>query len=422
MATQDRASLVKRWATDGTAFLIAGTVIHSFINYVYQFIGARSLGAVDFAPVASLLALSFLVFAIGLLPIEQLVIRAVTFRGGFHGDPRPTIRRAVLAMALVAGFAAYLGKDRFFAGESAFVLLVVGSVATHSLYVVGRGQLAGARRFAAYGAATAGNAALRLVVAIALLAIVPSALGVGVALVIGPLVILGWLSAVRLPRASDVENDQNPGRFLTSFVMAAAASQVLLLAGPLVAAGMGAGPAEVSGIYVTFTIVRAPLVLTSSLVARILPPFTNLANLGFDAELNKWVARFAVGGALLAAPAGILAAKIGPDIVVLLFGEEFRPVSGFVGAAAAGIIIAAAAMFVGQILVARGDTSRLAFGWVVALTVAIAALFLFKGDLATRIGVAFLLGESAALIATALLSYKFGAVPNNGAVKQANSG
>lgn len=412
MDTPDRPSLLRRWATDGTAYLIAGTVVHSFINYVYQLFGARSLGEVDFAPVASLLALSFLMFAVVLLPIEQLVIRAVTFRGGFDRDPGPTIRLAVAGTAVVAVVIAFVGRDRLFAGQSLFIVLVLASVVTHSLYVVGRGQLAGNRRFAAYGGATAGNAMLRLMVAIGLVAIVQSALSFGAALAVGPLIIFVWRASVRLPGAETAHSDESPSRFLASFVLAAAASQVLLLSGPLVAGAMGAAAAEISIIYVTLTLVRVPLVLGGSLVARVLPPLTNLATLGFDAELNRWVVRFAVGGVVLAIPTGILAAGIGPDLVALLFGEGFRPASVFVGLAAGGIVIAGAAMFVGQVLVARGDTTRLAVGWGFALAVAIIALALSDAEIAVRLGIAFLLGEFAALASTAALSYRVAKGPD----------
>jgi O-antigen/teichoic acid export membrane protein len=413
MATPDRPPLLKRWATDGTVYLIAGTVVHSFINYVYQLFGARSLGEIEFAPVASLLALSFLMFAVVLLPIEQLVIRAVTFRGGFDRNPRPTIRVAVAGTAVIAVLIAFVGRDRLFAGQNLFIVLVLASVMTHSLYVVGRGQLAGNRRFAAYGGATAGNAMLRLAVAIGLVAIVPSALGVGAALAVGPLIIFVWAASVRLPGEETAHSDESPSRFLASFVLAAAASQVLLLAGPLVAGAMGAAAAEISIIYVTLTIVRAPLVLSGSLVARVLPPLTNLATLGLDAELNRWVVRFAVGGVVIAIPTGILATAIGPDIVALLFGEGFRPTPVFVGLAAAGIVIAGAAMFVGQVLVARGDTTRLAVGWGFALVVAIIALAGSNAEIAVRLGFAFLVGELAALASTAVLSYRVPKSPDS---------
>ncbi|MEN8234541.1 MAG: hypothetical protein ABFR89_06415 [Actinomycetota bacterium] len=414
MSTADRPPLVKRWATDGTAYLIAGTIVHSFINYVYQLIGARTLGEVAFAPVASLLALSFLMFAIVLVPIEQLVIRAVTFRGGFDRDPRPTIRFAVAGTVVVAAAIALVGTERLFAGQKGFVVLVVASVTAHSLYVVGRGQLAGTRRFAAYGAATAGNALLRFVIALGIIAIVPSGIGVGAALVAGPLIILFWPSSVRLPGAETAHSDENPSRFLMSFVLAAAASQVLLIAGPLAAGAMGAAAAEISIIYVTLTIARAPLVLSGSLVARVLPPFTNLAKLGFDAELNRWVVRLTAGGLVLALPIGLLSAQVGPAVVSILFGSGFRPTPAFVGMAGAGIVVAGASMFVGQVLVARGDTARLALGWGIALVVAVVALVFTDAELSTRIGLAFLLGELAALGATAVFSYRFGVTADGG--------
>jgi O-antigen/teichoic acid export membrane protein len=386
--------------------MVTGTLVAALGNYVYQLLGGRSLGPEEFAPVGSLLTLSFLAFAVVLVPIEQLVIRSVTMRGGFDRSPRNTITVAVLATIALTVLIAALGVDQLFGGQRGLVLLVGASVATHALFVVGRGRLAGDRRFRSYGLATAGVSMLRLSVALVIVFVAPTAVGLAAALAVGPLIILLWASSLRTPEAEVAESDENPAHFLASFVLAAAASQVLLLAGPLVAGALGAAAVQISVVYVTLTISRTPLVLGYSLISRVLPPFTNLAKLGMDTELNRWVARIGGTGALLAIPAGALGAWIGPDIVAFLFGEGFRPASPFAALAAAGVVLGGAAMFLGQVLVARGQTSRLAIGWVLALTAALLALFVTDADIPTRIGVAFLAGEFVAMTATGTLAHR----------------
>ncbi len=386
--------------------MVGGTAVAALGNYVYQVLGGRALGPEEFAPVGSLLTLSFLAFAVVLLPIEQLVIRSVTWRGGFDRDPATTIRVATVLTVIVVSAVAGLGLDEFFQGSSVFVVLVGASVVTHAVYVVGRGHMAGGRHFRSYGIATAAMPAARLAVAGVVLVAGASAVGFGSALAIAPLVIFFWWPGIRMDAAPKIDSDENPAVFLFSFVLAAAASQVLLLAGPLVAAVLGAGAATISIVYVTLTIARSPLLLGYSLLVRVLPPFTNLAKLGRVAELNTWVLRISAAGILVALPAAILGMLIGPEIVAILFGEGFEPSAAFAGLAAAGVCLGGAAMFLGQILVARGDTARLALSWILALVAAALALGLSERAVETEIGVAFLSGEAVAMVTAAALALR----------------
>lgn len=61
------------------------------------------------------------------------------------------------------------------------------------------------------------------------------------------------------------------------------------------------------------------------------------------------------------------------------------------------MVLAAAGLFIGQILVARGDTALLAAAWIGAVAAAGLALLLPAEDPELRVGLAFLLGEIAAL-------------------------
>lgn len=392
-----RDSALRRYAGDGTAAMITGTLIAGIGNYVYQLIGGRAFGEHDFAPIGSLLTIHFLAFIIVLLPVEQLVIRSITIHGGMTRATVRTARATIVLTALIAFVVGLVGRDRFFGGDARFAYLAGFTVLTHALFVHGRGTLAGHRRFRAYGESGAGAAILRVLLGGAVLVAIRNPLVFAVALTIGPLVIFVWPSALRIGLIPDQRTD--PVRFLGTFILAAATSQVLLLSGTLVAGILGATTAVISTVFVTFTLARAPLSFGYNLIARALPPFTALAQKGRDRLLNKWVFRLLSLGVVTAIPAGLLGYWLGPPIVGALFGQGFRPEPVFAMLASAGVTLAGSSLFLGQILVARGDTGKLAVAWVSGLVIAGAGLLLTRGDVDVRIGAAFLVGEVAAILA-----------------------
>jgi lipopolysaccharide/colanic/teichoic acid biosynthesis glycosyltransferase len=393
-------SNLRRYAGDGTAAMITGTLVAGIGNYAYQLLGGRVLGPHLFAPIGSLLTIHFLAFIIVLLPVEQLVIRSTTLHGGMTKSTVLTGRVAVVATALLAFAVGFIGKDRFFGGDVRFAYLAGLTVLTHALFVHGRGSLAGTRRFRSYGESGGGAAIVRVFLAAIILLIGRNAIEFAAALAVGPLIILAWPSALRVRTIPHQRTD--PVRFLGTFILAAATSQVLLLTGPLVAGVLGATAATISTVFVTFTLARAPLTFGYNLIARALPPFTALAQRGEDALLTRWVMRLLGLGVVFSVPAGFLGYWLGPPIVGVLFGEGFRPDPAFASLAAAGITLAGASLFLGQVLVARGDTGRLAVAWIAGLVTAVAGLLLTRGGADLRIGVAFLTGETSAIIALAV--------------------
>jgi lipopolysaccharide/colanic/teichoic acid biosynthesis glycosyltransferase len=400
-----RPSNLRRYAGDGTAAMITGTLVAGIGNYAYQLIGGRALGPHLFAPIGSLLTIHFLAFIVVLLPVEQLVIRSVTIHGGLTRATVTTARVTVVLTAVLAFAVGYMGRNQFFGGDVRFAYLAAATVLTHALFVHGRGSLAGLRRFRAYGEAGGGAAVLRLAVSIAVLvAAAGSAVGFAAALAVGPLMILAWPSSLRITSIDGQRTD--PGRFLVTFVLAAATSQVLLLTGPLVAGVLGATAAGISTIFVTFTLARAPLTFGYNLIARALPPFTALAQRGEDALLTRWVGRLLIVGLAGAVPAALLGFWVGPAVVEALFGAGFRPDPTFAMLAAAGVSLAGASLFLGQILVARGETGKLAIAWAFGIAGALAGLVSVHGDPSLRIGVAFLAGELAAILALAAASVR----------------
>ena len=390
-------------AGDGTGFIIVGSLIAGIGAYIYQFLGGRSLGAEAFAPVSVLLTIHFLAFVVVLLPVEQLIVRRLTLDSGDNKVP-PQVWALVGAAGVVAVAYAAIGVESLFRGDLRFVWFVAATVATHTVFVVARGYLAGRRRFRAYGLASAGASLLRLAVAGAVLAVRPTASGFALGLVLGPLAVLLWRPQRRQVTArrplEPVEAARLDDRgLLTGLVLSSGTSQLLLLSGPLVLAGIGGGEAAVSVAFATFTLSRAPLTFGYNLLARILPPFTEMAARGERQELRAWgrgIGLAALGLAVVAAAVGWLA---GPRIVEAAFGPDFRPPNVAAALLAVGVVCSGAGVFVGEVLGARGESFRLAAAWLSGLLVAGFALWLSGGDPFTRVAAAFVSGEAAALAA-----------------------
>jgi lipopolysaccharide/colanic/teichoic acid biosynthesis glycosyltransferase len=400
--------------SDGTLDIVVGSLVAGIGAYAYQFLGGHTLGVEAFAPIGALLTAHFLAFVIILMPIEQFVIRRITL--GARGWVVPVRAVALAASSAVVGaVVVWLTSDEYFESDTNFVWFVVATVVFHFFFAVGRGYLAGFRRFRAYGYASAAASILRLAIAVGVVMIGATVEGFAWAQILGPLVIFFW-RPFRAPAnvatgsrgVIDTERAESLGErgLLSGLVLSSAASQALLLAGPLVAGALGASVVEFSVTYATLLIARAPITLGYNLIARVLPPFTEMAAAGEERELRSWARGLGVAGAALAVVGGLLGALLGPFIVGLAFGQDFRPSALEIGLASAGVVFAASGLFIGQVLVARGQPVRLAVAWISAVVAAGIALLLPIDDPVLIVMVAFFIGEAvalAALVAGALL-------------------
>ncbi len=158
---------------DGTLDIVLGSLVAGVGAYIYQFLGGRSLGEEAFAPIAALLTAHFLAFVIILLPIEQFVIRRITL--GYRGWVVP-IRAVALAVSTgaVAAVVVWSTADSYFDGDASFVWFVIATVTFHFFFVVGRGYLAGHRRFRSYGYVSGAASILRLVIAVIVVIVGPT--------------------------------------------------------------------------------------------------------------------------------------------------------------------------------------------------------------------------------------------------------
>jgi O-antigen/teichoic acid export membrane protein len=396
----DQLPLAARLSKDGTAHMVGATAVAAVAAYVFQVLGGRVLGAVEFAPVTVLWTLQFLVFTVLLFPIEQYATRRLTLSQGDRLSVR-TLRSVAVVVGVVTGGTVLFvlaTRELLFLGEESYALAGGLLVLGYGLFALGRGYLAGQRRFRAYGLVTGAESLWRLAMAALILAVAASGPNLAWSMVLAPLVILPWWPFRAGPEG---EEQEGVGRFLGGYVAASAASQTILAAGPLVVGALGAAPAAVSIFFVTFTLFRGPLTMGYGLLARVLPPFTGLVARGERAELRRWVVRLVFGALGLGSIGALAGWWIGPGVVALLFGEQFRPEPLLAALAMSGVVLGSGAMVGNQVLVALDETHRLAVAWWAALAVAALTLAVVSGSPSIRTGAAFAAGEGAALLLVA---------------------
>lgn len=375
--------------------MVSGGLIGAIGAYLFQVYGANALGSVAFAPISLLWTAFFILATVTLVPIEQYVTREVASgRKALPRAFRATYLAGVGAAASAALFVLFtldLFDDNFVYVIQA-ALLVVG----YGLLFFGKGVLAGRRRFKDVGWVLIVEAAVRLAFGIAFINIFASAVSLGWAMVLGGFSVL----ALRWWRHDAGSEDTEPapaGRFLGGYMGGSISSQLLLAGAPLAAAAFGASASLVSVIFITFTLYRAPLTLIFSLQGRILPYLVVLTEDESRARLARIARTVVLSGIGLALLGGVVGWLVGPEVVGLLFTDEFVPARGVAALAAAGVMAAASAQIAGQVLVAEGRTSRLALAWLGGLVVAMIVMFAYQPEPGLRVAAGFAAGESVAL-------------------------
>jgi O-antigen/teichoic acid export membrane protein len=383
--------------------MLGGTVVSIVTVLLFQVIAGRSLGAEAFAPIGVVWTVSFMVYTVFMIPVEQFITRRLALA---HGNaealaPSRVLLMSVIGVAIAIGVGFVLATvDRLFAGITAFVVLALALLVTRALLAIGRGFLAGRRRFTAYGGTLAAEGLVLLIAAAVVAAIHPTTLSFAAAMVLSPLVILLFrpfhTTTVTEPWVAD---NEAPVAFLGFLILATGASQVVIAGGPVVVGLIGGGAAAVSSIFVTFTLFRGPITSAYNLVARVLPDFTALAARGRAHVLTVWAHRITWAGYVLAVLGFTAAYLIGPAIIRVLYGAEFEPDAAVAGLAGAGVGAGLAVLFVAQIYVATGATRALAGRWLLALLIAGAAVAFGPGSAQARVALGFAVGELAALSA-----------------------
>jgi O-antigen/teichoic acid export membrane protein len=385
--------------------MVAGGLIGAVGAYIFQVYGGRALGPDAFAPIGVLWTAFFILATVLLVPVEQYVTREVASgRKAIPHDLRPATVMALIGAVVGGGFV-LVTLDRLFEESWQYVLQIILLMVGYGLLFVGKGVLAGRRRFADVGWVLILETVVRVVAGVVAIQLVATAESLGWAMVLGGFAVLGmrwWRHDKGDPRAPAAP----ASHFLGGYVGATSSSQILLGAAPIAVAALGASPALVSVVFVTFTLYRAPLTLIFALQGRILPYLVGVAGSGDSDKLGRFARGVVFVGAGLAVLGGVIGWLVGPEVVSLLFGEEFAPSAAVAALTAAGVMAAAAAQIAGQVLVAEARTSRLAGAWFGGLLVAAVALVALGGQPDVRVAVAFAVGEGVALILMAALAIR----------------
>jgi O-antigen/teichoic acid export membrane protein len=376
--------------------MVVATGLAAVAAYLFQLVVGRALGPTDFAPLVVLWTVQFLVFTVALLPMEQLTVRRLNLDAPGATPWRLYFWVIALAAAAATGFAAAT-RHRLLADRTAYLPVVALLVVAYGGFALGRGYLAGRRRFKEYAFCVLGESVLRLALAGILIAFSVGALGISWTLVPGSLVVWIWhpFRAARHREAGKAP-EAGAGTALAGFVIANAAAQTIVAAGPLVVAGLGADAAEVSVFFQTFLLLRAPLTIGYNLISRILPPFTRFVEQGESARIRRLVLGMGALGAGLAAAGFAAGYAAGPTLVEWLLGAEYRPGPLLAALAASGAVLATVALFAQQMLIAMRATHRLAAAWLAGLGAAALAVGLGRATPSLRVGWAFLIGEALA--------------------------
>ncbi len=389
----------------GTGFMVSGGLIGAIGAYLFQLYGGRVLGPEAFAPVSVLWTAFFILATVLLVPVEQYVTREVASgRKATPSDLSPALIMAGIG-SLIGGTFVALTLDDLFNGDPQYILHIVLLMLGYSLLFVAKGVLAGARRFRSVGWVLIVETAARLFAGVVALQVVSNGVSLGWAMVIGGFSVLG-LRWWRHDRGDPIEPSSPAMGFLLGYSGGTASSQLLLGAAPIAAAALGASPALISIVFVTFTLFRAPLTLIFALQGRILPYLVGLAKAQEGQRLGQIARQVVAYGGLLSVLGGLVGWLVGADVVALLYGAEFLPSRTMAMFAAGGVMAAAAAQIASQVLVAEGRTRRLALAWLGGLIAALVALALLGGEPDVRVSGAFIVGEFAALGLMAVLAVK----------------
>jgi O-antigen/teichoic acid export membrane protein len=381
----------------GTLWMIVGSLIGALAAYLFQFLGTRALGDEGFAPIGALWTSLFVIATIVLVPLEQFATREASRNRHVWTHDR-WVWMTLIGAGFVLGVVFVWANDqRFFGGEPIYIVQIGVMMIGYGVLFLGRGILAGQRRFGSVGFLLATESVLRLTMAFVILEAGGDAVALGWSMAAGPLMML-IVPFWRKPDGEPIgERTESPSRFLAAYASGTAASQILLAASPLAVSFLGGTAALFSVVFVTFTLFRAPLTLIYSLQGRLLSMLVRFIDQGQRRRVRVFSAQIAVGGLVLTGLAWQVGRLIGPDIISFLFGPEFDPSSQVTGLVAAGMVAASAAQITGQVLVAEGATGRLASAWATGLVLALLALVGLDGEPDVVVAASFALGEMGAL-------------------------
>ena len=385
--------------------LAAGSVVSGVLAYVLFALVTRGLGASAAAPVSVLWTVWALAGAAFTFPLQHWITRCVT--AGRAGEVRGSAGRVaavVVAVSLATGALAWAFRDRLFHRDDAWfpalvVLVVLGSAAVGVL----RGSLAGRGRMGAVAVSLVAENAVRcLLVAVLLLAQVHDPVAHGLCLVAGSLVAL-WPGTWRFD-----EVGAGRGGSL-SFLGGAATGQLLaqgvLTGGAVVLALLGGSPGEITAVFATLALFRAPYMVVLGTLPQVTHHVTALVEAGDLPALRLLAGRLAVLGTVVVTLGAVIGGTAGPALVRAIFGDTVEIGHGDAGVIATGCALALVNVVLMVAALALDRPGRVAGAWGLAVlggaVVLLPTTWLLPVE---RVAFAFVAAELAATVLLAVVA------------------
>jgi O-antigen/teichoic acid export membrane protein len=396
---------------EGTAAVGVGLVIAGLTSYVFLAVAKRALGEEDYAPLALLWTIVFLLGPGFFLPVEQEISRALAERRSRGLGGGPLLKRAALLAGGLLGIlllSTALGADvlmeKSFDGEELLVvglaLALIGVSAGH----VARGACSGQGRFRPYAIFLGADGIIRLVICIALATSgVDSPGPYGIAVGIAP--ILAVLLAVGRERGLVEEGPPAPWREVTGALAALLVGSVLSFTlvngGPLAVDLVGTEEEQAqAGTFLNALLIgRIPLFLFQAVQAALLPRLSSLAGAGRFEEFRTGMRRLLIVTGLLGGLAALGSYVLGPFVVETMFGDEVdHRTLGLLGLSCAAYMVALA---IGQAVIALSGHRLVAASWGVGVAVFILVTAFGGDDVFLRVELGLVAGSTFAVVAMA---------------------
>jgi O-antigen/teichoic acid export membrane protein len=412
----------RRWARltgrlglpSGVLPISLGSIVSAGTAYVFLVVAARVLGPVRYGSLASFWALVFLLGPGAFGPLEQEVCRAMSARRSAGLGDRPVVVRcaqvggALLVVLLIAVVATSgILTHRFFAGHWLLVVGLAFALAGYCVMQLTWGILAASRHFGSYGLVVGGEGVARLILCVGLLIAgtrSPGLFALTVGLAPFAAVAVGWRST-RVELAPGPPQPWGPTATAITYLLGGSACrQFLITIGPLVVQVLStSGDAGATGRFLAaVTLTRVPLFLFSAALAALLPRLAAQASSGERRQFAATIRKLSYGVIALALVAGLLSATIGPALVRLFFGADYRVSPGellLLSLACTGYLLAAVLSYG---LIAVGGQLWTTIGWAIGCVMFIAFVAVAAPlELVSRVAWGFLVGTGSSVLAMA---------------------
>ena len=418
----------------GTAAVGVGLMLSGVTSYVFLSLSSRALGVDKYAPLGLLWTTLFLLGPGLFLPVEQEVSRALAERAAQKIGGAPVIRKAGLLAAgllgtvllgLAIGAPALL--DKLFDDQVLLLIgLAIGLIGTALGHLV-RGTCSGQGRFRAYAIFLGADGLLRVAMCGALVATgVDTAGPYGIAVGLAPLLAVPislWGEKGLLQPGREAKWKEVSGA-LAALLVGSILSFTLINGSPLAIKYFGSEAEEAdAGRFLNGLIIaRVPLFLFQAVQASLLPRLSALAGSGRIAEFRSGMWNLLLVTIGLGGVATVTAFAVGPQAVLLMFGEEYRLDHRTLGLLALGCALYMIASALAQAVIALNGHRWVAMSWAIGVITFVVTAAVAADDLFLRVEIGLLAGSGAAVLAMALsliARLASGAKPDHGSVIEA---